>query len=76
MTSKKVVGDRGGVVVLLIIISLLLSGCGWALFGGEPEPTPTVQRALVPTFTATPEGEEPTETPLPSTPICARSRTA
>lgn len=71
MTRKKVSGSHSGILALLIVASLLLSGCG-LLFGGEPEPTPTVQRVLVPTFTATPEGQAPTETPLPPTPVPAQ----
>lgn len=49
-------------VALLLIAMVLLSGCS-ILFGGrnaEPEPT-EVARALVPTFTPTPEGQAPAE---------------
>ncbi len=56
-------------VTLLVAAALVLAGCGF-LPGSGPEPTPTLQqeeaRAVVPTFTPTPEGQEPpTATPPP-----------
>lgn len=55
------------IVAILTLTMLSLTGCG-LLFGGAPEATPTPARALVPTFTPTPLGQEPTATSLPPTP--------
>ena len=56
---------------ILLAATLMLSGCGLLFGGGEQEETPTPARALMPTFTPTPVGQEPTATPAPPTPTPA-----
>lgn len=54
-------------VLIAMLATALLSGCGF--FGGGAEPTPTPEpRALVPTFTPTAVGAEqpPAATPIPA----------
>lgn len=75
---KKYQSPRGSVHYRLLtlgatVVSLLfLSGCG--LLAGmlpsneEPTATPTVERVLQPTFTPTPEGAAPAETPVVDAP--------
>jgi hypothetical protein len=56
-------------VLIGVLAVALLSGCGF-FGGGSPEPTPTSEpRALVPTFTPTPEGAVAAEQPQVATPV-------
>jgi pyruvate/2-oxoglutarate dehydrogenase complex dihydrolipoamide acyltransferase (E2) component len=51
--------------MMLTLAALLLGGCGFFARGGGDDslpPAPAEARAVVPTFTATPEGQEPTPT--------------
>lgn len=57
-------------LTLVLLLTVVLAGCSRLLGPADEEPTtaPVIERALVPTFTATPEGFEPpaTETPVPA----------